>query len=40
VIRGGLASTTFGLEAAPFVLLGVWCVGGVAVAFMALNRSG
>lgn len=40
VIRGGLASTTFALEVGPFLLLAAWCVSGVAVAFVALNRRG
>jgi ABC-2 type transport system permease protein len=40
VIRGTLASTSFALASSSFVLLGAWCVGGFAIAFIALNRRG
>jgi ABC-2 type transport system permease protein len=40
VIRGSLASTSFALPAGAFALLGMWCVGGFAVAFVTLNRRG
>jgi ABC-2 type transport system permease protein len=40
VIRGTIASTSFSVAAGSFVLLGVWCLGGFAVAFVTLNRRG
>jgi ABC-2 type transport system permease protein len=40
VIRGTLASTTFSVAAGSFVLLGAWCLGGFAIAFVTLNRRG
>jgi ABC-2 type transport system permease protein len=40
VIRGSLASTSFALAASSFALLGIWCLGGFAVAFVTLNRRG
>jgi ABC-2 type transport system permease protein len=40
VIRGTLASTSFALSSGSFALLGAWCLGGFAIAFVALNRRG
>lgn len=40
VIRGSLASTSFALPVGSFALLGAWCLGGFAIAFVALNRRG
>jgi ABC-2 type transport system permease protein len=40
VIRGSLASTSFPLAASSFLLLGAWCLGGFALAFVTLNRRG
>jgi ABC-2 type transport system permease protein len=38
VIRGTLASNAFPLYAGSFAMLGVWCLGGFAVAYVALDR--
>lgn len=40
VIRGTLASDVFPLTLGAFALLGVWCAGGFAVAYKAINRRG
>ena len=40
VIRGSLATTTFPLHPGTFLLLGAWCAGSLAAAFLALNRRG
>jgi ABC-2 type transport system permease protein len=40
VIRGSLASTTFALGSASFLVLGAWCAGSLAIALVALNRRG
>jgi ABC-2 type transport system permease protein len=40
VIRGTLASTTFAFDAGSVALLGAWCLGGLAIAFVTLNRRG
>lgn len=38
VIRGTLAGGTFPLSAQPFLLLAVWCAGGLGVAYLTLRR--
>jgi ABC-2 type transport system permease protein len=40
VIRGSLASTTFAIGGSSLALLAAWCLGGFAIAFVALNRRG
>jgi len=40
VIRGSLASTSFAIAGGSVALLAAWCVGGLAIAFVALNRRG
>jgi ABC-2 type transport system permease protein len=38
VIRGSLASATFPLTAAPFLLLGAWCLLALALSYVTLQR--
>ena len=38
VIRGSLASTTFTTTGGSFVLLFTWCLAGLTIAFVTLNR--
>jgi ABC-2 type transport system permease protein len=40
IIRGSLASTSFAITGGSVALLAAWCVGGLAIAFVALNRRG
>ena len=40
VIRGTLAGSTFPLTAGPFLVLAVWCAGGLALAYQTLRRRG
>jgi ABC-2 type transport system permease protein len=40
VIRGSLASSTFPIPSGSFALLGAWCLGGFAIAFITLDRRG
>jgi ABC-2 type transport system permease protein len=40
IIRGSLASTSFAVAGSSFVLLGAWCLAGLAIAFVTLNRRG
>jgi ABC-2 type transport system permease protein len=40
VIRGTIASTSFSVAGGSFALLGIWCLGGFAIAFVTLNRRG
>lgn len=40
VIRGTIASTSFAIPSGAFPLLGAWCLGGFAIAFVTLNRRG
>ena len=40
VVRGSLATASFPLSTASFLLLAGWCVGGTIVAYASLNRRG
>ncbi len=40
VIRGFLASSTFPLTSAPFVLLAAWCVASLGLSYLVLTRRG
>jgi hypothetical protein len=38
VIRGSLASSTFPLTIGPFLFLGAWCVVGLGLSYLTLQR--
>ncbi len=40
VIRGTVASNLFPLSIEPFLVLGVWCLGGFGITYWASNRRG
>ena len=40
VLRGSLASDTFPLTSAPFVLLSIWCAMALALSYATLQRRG